>query len=331
MTERSVAARGATALREARRAFAADDFPLALARISQAVALNHLTSDVLDLFEVLLDAAAPGDVEALLGDLLDDAWGDWPAEVHAALAARRFDALRSLPSVAPDDLAASALETFEAAARGQSSAWRPIANPDRRAALLAAVADPANTLLALEQLAYAPPSAGLQSHAAALAEAFGHAHLAEPDVARAAERVLFLLGVPDAARRIESARKATRSRSSPRTAAPAPARPSLVGKALLVAGGHDRLRAAVRDELRGAGLTDFREVPPTWEGQRGGSVRGLVDGADLALLVIRQLDHSTGDAVVAAAIARDVPIARAVSASVPSIVSVAVAALAAGG
>ena len=70
MTERSVAARGATALREARRAFAADDFPLALARISQAVALNHLTSDVLDLFEVLLDAAAPGDVEALLGDLV---------------------------------------------------------------------------------------------------------------------------------------------------------------------------------------------------------------------------------------------------------------------
>jgi hypothetical protein len=56
-----------------------------------------------------------------------------------------------------------------------------------------------------------------------------------------------------------------------------------------------------------------------------------VDGADLVLLVIRQLDHSTGDAVVAAAIARDVPIARAVSASVPSIVSVAVAALAAGG
>ena len=327
MTQRSVTARAATALREARRAFAADDYPLALARVSQAVALNHLTGDVLELFEVLLDAAPPGEEAALLGDLLEDAWGDWPAAFHASLAARRFDALRSLPTTDPDHLAAAALETLEAAAAGETTAWQPVADPGRRAALLAALAAPADTLLALEQLAYAPAAAGLRAHAAALAEAFGHAHLADPDLARAAERALFRLGEPAAARRVESGRKSTRPRSVSRPVHPAPFR--LAGGSLVIAGGHVRLRAAVRDELRGAGLNDLREVPPTWEGQLGAPLSGLVHGADIALLVVRQLDHSTGDAVVAAAAAEAVPVVRAPSASVAGICATAVAALAA--
>ena len=326
MTERSVAARAAAALREAKRAFAANDYPLALARISQAVALNHLTLEVVELFDVLLGAADPDAAAALLGDLLDDAWGDWPPDFHASLAARRFDALRALPATGAEELAEAALETLEAAAAGDMRAWRPVADPDRRAALLSAVAAPSGALLALEQLAYAPVAAGLRAHAVALAESFGHAHLGEPDLARAAERVLFRLGAPASAHRVESGRKATRPRPDSRPAEPAPL--DLAGRLLVIAGGHDRLRAAVRDELRGAGLRGLREVPPTWEGQLGASLRGLVQGADLMLLVVRQLDHSTGDAVVAAAAAEAVPVVRVPSASVAGIRSAAVDALA---
>jgi hypothetical protein len=118
MTERSVAARAAAALREAKRAFAANDYPLALARISQAVALNHLTLEVVELFDVLLGAADTDAAAALLGDLLDDTWGDWPPDFHASLAARRFEALRALPATGAEELAEAALETLEAAAAG---------------------------------------------------------------------------------------------------------------------------------------------------------------------------------------------------------------------
>ena len=326
MTERSVPARGATALREAKRAFAVDDYPLALARAAHAVALNQLVPEVLDLFGLLLDAAEPAVVADLLGDLLDSGWGDWPPAFHAGLAARRFDALSTLPAVDPGTVAEAALETLEAAAAGDAAAWRPVADPDRRAALLAAVDQPENTLRALEQLAYAPPQAGLRAHAAALAESFGFAHLAEPEVTRAAERVLYALGEADAARRVESGRKAARPRSaSPR---PTAAAPDLSAVSLVVAGGHGRLRAAVREDLATLRLSGLREIPPAWEGHRGTPPRDLVRGADLVLLVVRQLDHSTGDAVLAAADAEGVPAVRVRSASVAAIRSAITAAFA---
>ena len=320
MTARSSGARGATALREARRAFTADDYPLALQRVAQAVALNYLVPEVVDLFGLLLDAAEPDAVAALLGDLLADAWGDWPPAIHAALAGRRFDALAARPTRDPRELAVAALETLEAAAAGDAAAWRPVADPDRRAALLAAVDDPADTVVALEQLAYAPAAAGLRAHAVALAEAVGFAHLAEPAAARAAERALHALGDPAAAGRVEAGRKATR----PRQAEPArSSAPPLQGRTIVVAGGHDRLRVAIRSELLGLGAREVREVPPAWEGQRGARPRDLMAGADLALLVIRQLDHSTGDAVLAAAEAAGVPAHRVPSASVTAAVGVA--------
>lgn len=314
-------ARAKEAAWEAKNAFDIGDHVLALAAAARAVAFGDLSAETVALFDLLLDATEPNAAAALLDHLLTDAWGDWPPAFHARVATRRFDALRQSPSADPEAIAAAAVETLEAAAAGNEDAWQPIADPASLGALLDAVAWPAWLAPALEQFAYAPAPA-LRAQAAGRAEAYAVARAADADLARAVERALFTLGEPAAARRVEAARKAARPRPAPPKAIPSP---RLDGLVVLVAGGHDRLRAAARADLLGAGAREVREVPPAWEGQRGGRLVDRLAGADAVVLVIRQIDHATGESVETAAALAGVPVTRARAAGVAAIRAAAVA------
>lgn len=298
-------------------AFADGDEATALARFRKAVRLGDPDPETLAACcDLLAGEAAVADE---LAALLEEAWGDWPPALHARVAARRFDALLATPgTVAPETLAAAALETLEAAAGGGrgADAWAPLADPDRRAALLDALAGagPEALIAALEHLSFAPPLRGLHDRALSWAAQTADANPHLQAVMRAAERALYDLGDAESARRIERARKATRPRAAP--AASPPATPiSLAGLVVAVAGGHDGLRALVASDLLLSGARDVRGIPPAWEGQLGGGVEPVLRGADLAVLVVRQLDHSTGDSVIGAASALGVPVRRARSAS----------------
>lgn len=323
-------ARAIEARHAARNALGRGDEATALQESLRALVYGDPDPATLELFELLAVTGDPVPSAALLGDALEDAWGDWPPQSHCRLAALRFDLLRDMPAGADDrDLAEAAVRTLEAAAGGvrHEAAWDPVADPDRRAALLGAIATSHDAMAAaLEHLAWAPKRAGIHADALRFAEQVAWANAAEPALVRASERLLHDLarsGGPeanaarDAARRLEAMRKQQRP-SPERRPAPAPL-PDLSGRCIVIVGGHDGLRAAIMRDLRDLNPGELRDIPPTWEGQRGGGVEPALRGADLAVLVIRQLDHSTGDRAEAVARELGVAVRRARSASVAAV------------
>jgi len=321
-------ARAIEARHAARIALDRGEESLALAESLRAIVYGDDDPATLELFELCAVAGEPAPAADLLGQALEDAWGDWPPATHCRLAALRFDLLRA--AGADDrDLADAAVATLEAAAGGvrHEAAWDPVVDPDRRAALLAAIAAGHDAVAAgLEHLAWAPKRAGLHADALRFAEQVAWGNAAEPALVRAAERLLHDLarsGGPeanaarDAARRLEAMRKQQRPAAARRPALASP--PDLAGRCIVVVGGHDGLRAAIRRDLGDLRPAEVRDIPPTWEGQLGGGVEPTLRGADLAVLVIRQLDHSTGDRAEAAARDLGVAVRRARSASVAAV------------
>ncbi|MFM9107893.1 MAG: hypothetical protein ACKOWF_14475 [Chloroflexota bacterium] len=324
----------------ARNAFASGDETLAFAEAVRAVSFGETAPDLLDLFHLLAATQDPAPAADLLGQALEDTWGDWPPPLHAEIAAIRFDRLIEAGVEGPP-LAGAALAALEAAAGGgpdaAGNAWTPLADPGRRERILrAADSDPASIADALEHLSFAPRRAGIQSDATRFAEQVAYAHAGERPVVRAAERLLFAIArepgpeadaARDTARRLEAMRKRlaagdSRQRPGAAAAAVAPAAGSgLDGASIVLVGGHDGLRAAARALLAPRAPREIRDLPPTWEGQRGGGAEAAVRGADLVVLVIRQLDHSTGDAAEAAAREFGAAVRRARSASTAAIIA----------
>ena len=224
--------------------------------------------------------------------------------------ARRFD------SVPPTDEAApgAALDLLAAATMAGEPGWSLVQASARRARLDAALAGPEAQIDLLEQEALAPPETGLPDTVPGRTLAFGRSMAArgELQAVRDAERLLHLLRQPELAYLLEADRKlrsvdSRRRRNGPRPAGPSPARLVVV-----IAGGHPPLRRMARRELDELDLADVREFPSAWEGNRQGRhARETIDGSDLAVVVWRQIAHSTSDQVFAAARALSVPVVKA--------------------
>jgi hypothetical protein len=211
----------------------------------------------------------------------------------------------------------AAVDLLTSSAAAQS--WTAVL--DRRSDLEAVLSSPAQRLDLLEQLVYAPPATGLPAAAAAEIEALGYRLAADGDheQARAAERLLHGTRHSAAAYRIEGIRR----RASAAQRVPLPDRLTnreFDGLTVLIAGGHPPLRRMVSVDFRRSGATGIHEVPSKWEAvQSGRSVLDRMAGSDLAVLIGRQLAHSTADQVRMAAVRYDVPLARAETAGVASI------------
>lgn len=139
----------------------------------------------------------------------------------------------------------------------------------------------------------------------AFAERSAYRHATDPRVIRQAERVLHRFGDPITARRLEDQRK----RLSPARPLRTPIeRPSLEGEVIVLIGGRDGLRSAARQDLMELGAAEVRSIPPRWEKVHSTPVVAVLEGATMALAIIRQLDHSTGDHAKRVAIAKGVPV-----------------------
>jgi hypothetical protein len=172
---------------------------------------------------------------------------------------------------------------------------------------------PSAMLAGYEQQLLAPLETGLRERALVLIEALGHR---DASMARDAERLLHAAGAAKAAYRVERERRGVR----PPQIVALDREASVAGLVIAVAGGHPRLRKMIRRDLTRIGISDFREIPAAFEANLGGrDVAAKLNGADLAVMIVRQIAHSTSDQVTSAAAKVGVPVAFAHSASIAGV------------
>lgn len=170
----------------------------------------------------------------------------------------------------------------------------------------------------LESIALLPGDDELHTAAVSILTEAG---ITAPDraAARDAERVLHAIGRKEDAYAIEQAWRGRRAVVRPAHEPHAPARSTLPAIVAL-AGGYPALRAAIRFDLVRAGVREVREIPSRFEGSRTTSqVRATLTSCQVAVLIVRQVDHSTSDAVRTAAAAVGIPVVMAERTSITSV------------
>ncbi len=303
------------------RLFEVNDFSSAVIAFTRAVAAGDDDPEVAEaLLQLLIEAEDWAEVARFTADYLERRGAELVASDRVAWSTCRFDALvKSEPSATKWTGAALAL--LEATAAAGGPAWTSVLEPFRRRAIEEACADREASLALVEQDCYAPQETGLPSRALLRAEELGRAHAADRAFSRRVERMLHALGARDAAYRVEHVRRHAHQ-PLPEMPAASELDPAagLRGLVVLVAGGHAALRGFVREVLRLAGVAEVREMPPAWEANRSARrVRDLLSGTDVAVLIPRQLPHSTSDQVRSAAGRIGVPVVSAESASAQAV------------
>ena len=300
--------------------FDAGDFEGARGLYERAAAHGDQSAETIDALQsIYADAGEEETRYTLLATLLDRIGPELPAAHRVSWASSAFDAAVA-GGLLPTERETAARRLLETVADAGASAWTAILDPTRRPAIIASFEGPVAALDRLEQEAYAPPETALPAEALVAIEAIGHRHAPDVPIARAAERLLHGLGAPAAAYRVEATRRGLAAVSGSRlgsTFSP-PEAPALQGLSVVLAGGHPALRRLVRIDLDRAGVKALREIPSGWEARRSRqAIRDAMGSADVAVLIWRQLSHSTGDRVRSAADAMQVPVilARTAAAS----------------
>jgi len=297
--------------------FDAGDFSASQTALTDVLRLGDYDSDVIALLtDLIVDDADAARVSAFFTELLDRFSEIAPPRQVLIWERTRFDAMLGLTHVIEREHQADAALQFLASA-AIARDWTPVVL--RRDALDLLFDDPARRLDLLEQFTYAPPETGLPGSAAAEITAIGHRFAHDSALARLAERLLHGAGHREAAYGVERARRAA-GIDPATTQDPAADRAEFNGVIVLIAGGHPPLRRMVAIDLTRSGARGVREIPSKWEAVRTGrSVRDRMAGSDLAILIGRQIAHSTADQVRTAAAKLGVPVVRAETAGVSSI------------
>lgn len=316
-------ARASRLAAEGWRLFAANDFAAARLSFARAVAAGHDEPDVVrilaDLHGEAGDFAAAADV---LAAYLRRVGPDLSPADRLDWALARFDAVRQA-GLAHERREEAALQVLEATAAAGEGAWSRMLEPGRRQSFDAAIVSPLGMLTRLEQESFAPAVSGLPALVPFRAEELGHFHASDAAVARGVERMLHALGEREAAYRVERSRRAaTRSQRDDQALRlnTEPPRRDARGWIVVLVGGHPALRALARRDLVRSGVAEVREIPSAWEATRHErDVRRLLMGADIAVLIVRLLAHSTSDQVRAVASLFEVPVVAAETATVGAI------------
>lgn len=300
--------------------FEAGDFEGARLALSQAVAAGANDRDAVFLLGGLIsDHADHAAAAALYQSFLDGPGLDLAPSDQLDWYRLAFDAETRTDT---GSNSRSALDLLAAAAAADD--WSPILDAARRPAIEALFTTPIARLDLLEQYGYAPAETGLPAAALARIQSIGIDGSDDWQTSRTAERLLHLFGHPEAAYAIERARRVA-SRLLPERRDRVPAADSelaagLQGLVILIAGGHPALRRQIARDLTRAQVAAVREIPPAWEGVRGGrEVRDRIEGSDVAVLIGRRLAHSTTNQVRSAAQKSGVPVIRAETASINSV------------
>ena len=297
----------APAVTAAFRLFERDDANGARAALERSALAGPLEAAGRELLDVLLPPNAPLEIiDAVLRNNDDDL----SLLERSHWLARRFDSSLPEPLIQRE----AALDLLGSATMAGEAGWQLVQQPDRRARLDDALSEPGAQIDLLEQESLAPAGTGLPATVPGRTLAFGRTMAARGEftAVRDAERLLHILREPQLAYLLENDRK--RWGAGFRGALTAPHQMPYPGSRLTVvlAGGHPPLRRLARRDLDEMDLADVREFPSAWEGNRQGRhARDTVEGSDLAVVIWRQIAHSTSDQIMTAARSLSVPVVRA--------------------
>jgi len=169
-----------------------------------------------------------------------------------------------------------------------------------------------------ELLSYAPDE-GIRDFAVAELEGAGMRQLAYGEDPRSVERLLHATGARDAAYRLEAARKRAIATGPPRRAGGKRSRSTIAYRKIAIAGGHAQLRGAAASVLERYGVSVV-PIPSSQEAvRRERDILQLLNGCELAVLLVRQVTHSTSDQVRKAAERLGVPVVFSNAASAVAI------------
>ena len=291
--------------REAWRWFSAGEFDAAATALVELAARGVLRERELQaLIEILVDRGELGSA----ADRIESAIGERAGRERVDFALELFE-LRAVIDEPVGKRRAALLLLESVAAANDAAVWAHLQLGDRLRSVEESFETPAQLLDALEQEALAPAETGLPSAAQSRIEEIGHANAANAMLARDAERLLHALGDRLAAYRVERSRGAAQSGSTNSAHIQLQRAPSLASLRIAVVGGYPALRALIGRDLKRAKVADVREIPSSWEGSRvGRDVQATLSGVDVAIILVRQVGHSTSDQVKRAAQRVDVPV-----------------------
>ncbi|MCA9860737.1 MAG: hypothetical protein KC438_13495 [Thermomicrobiales bacterium] len=259
-----------------------------------------------DLAEVLLDAAATGNFERELAAAraaIDRRQGELESPELFRYRLLVFD-LALVSTTNPRLQASAAIDLLSS---NDGSRWEAVLQTGRIDEIRRLIGDPELGLELAELLTYAPDP-GIRDLAATGLEATGMRLLAAGEETRSIERLLHATGARDHAYRLESARKRRTDSQTGAAGQRAPAAPSMLPGVVAIAGGHAQLRAAAAALLEPYGVMVV-PIPSSREAvRRERSILQALQGCDLAMLLVRQITHSTSDQVRRAAQRLDVPV-----------------------
>ena len=159
----------------------------------------------------------------------------------------------------------------------------------------------------LELLAYAP-DAGMRGFAINQIESAGIRVLDSQADSRSFERLLHAIGATEEAYRLESARKDRLAGASSGREAYLVGRDTLSYRVVAIAGGHAQLRRTAAGLLLRHGIETV-PIPSSLEAvRRERDIVQLLQRCDLAILLVRQITHSTSDQVRKAAEKLGIPV-----------------------
>lgn len=202
----------------------------------------------------------------------------------------------------------------DVAATGSTLQWQHTIGEGWIDRLESSAQTPRELLNVLEQEAFAPTLTGLPAKVIQRIEEMGHSHAEDSVLARESEILLHAVGATAAAYRVERARREIGERelrkSPPRVKLDRP----IVGLSIAIAGGHPALRALITRFLMKEGARSVAEIPSAKEASRvGRDVQAALAGSDIAVILVRQIAHSTSDQVRRAAAKLGIPVVLAES------------------
>lgn len=248
--------------------------------------------------ELLLDAASSGRFEREMARLRMNL--DRTSEERSPLEVFRFRALLfDVAMIATTDPALRfecAEGLLNAAAEAGEPAWTAIRESSRlgevESLTLAAEAE----FSLLELLAYSTDS-GMRSFALSRIEAVGMRELDREGDSRVCERLLHAVGATQEAYRLESDRKARRPELATDVSHVNSHAADMSFRTVAIAGGHAQLRVTAATLLQRYGI-DVVAIPSSREAvRRERDIVQLLQRCDLAILLVRQITHSTSDQV----------------------------------
>jgi hypothetical protein len=304
-------------LKRAWNAFDRGDFDAARETLEEAVRIDPSDLEAVEaLQQIYIEQSRWGSAVQLLSETIERMESEWSPREQFPWRMELFDAAKHVES--EERLAELGAALFESAAAGGEDLWAPLISGERRAALESLLARAGPAIPLLEQWLYAPEGTGLRTEAIARIEAIGAGFGADRQTVRAAERLLHAAGEREAAYRVErthremnTAHETPREKDESRSAR---------GLDLTLVGGHPALRSLSRRDLMADGAKNIREIPSAWEGARvERSIVATLSGSDLAVVIARQVAHTTSDQVRKVGNRIGVPIEVAHAASVGSI------------